>query len=66
VLSSSTSTSFPLTFSLSPDNKTITATLSSSLSPTTQYRLRVGYYGALRDWADNYQYTYYDFGFTTQ
>lgn len=66
VLSSNTNTLSSLNFSLSADQKTITATLPAALAAGTTYRLRVSYNSYLRDWAGNRSFSYYDYVFTTQ
>jgi hypothetical protein len=44
----------------------ITATTQSPWADGTRYRLRVSYYGYLRDWAYHYRVASYDYQFTTQ
>jgi hypothetical protein len=63
LLDSNLSTPIPLNFSLSADQKTITATTSSALQASTIYHLRVSYNASLTDWAGDTGNTYYDYLF---
>jgi YVTN family beta-propeller protein len=65
LLDSNLSTPLPLTFSLSADQMTITATTPSSLAASTIYHLRVSYSASLRDLAGNTGNAYYDYSFQT-
>ena len=65
VLDSNWGISYPLSIALSADQKTATVTLApGTLASGTEYRMTVGYYTRVRDWAGNYNggaYVYYPF-----